>query len=114
MLKRKGRGAKRFTSIIGVPFCLYRAARISLRCRNAAQYRVCLIPGQDEYAEAPRIMAVTWGEGEKTPTMVVALDERGNLVDLLPCGQLSGMVGTTCVLRMCLCGDECGQAMEEC
>ena len=25
-----------------------------------------------------------------SPTMVVMLDERGNLVDLLPCGQLSG------------------------
>eukprot|EP00798_Chlamydomonas_sp_ICE-L_P017810 gene17810-24188_t len=46
----------------------------------------------DEYVETPRIMSVCWGPGQETPTMVVALDERGNLVDLLPCGQLSGNV----------------------
>ncbi|KAL6748791.1 hypothetical protein V8C86DRAFT_3146273 [Haematococcus lacustris] len=47
---------------------------------------------EDAMLDTPRLMACCWGQGGTSPTVVVALDERGALVDLLPCGQLSGMV----------------------
>ncbi|GAX85636.1 hypothetical protein CEUSTIGMA_g13051.t1 [Chlamydomonas eustigma] len=42
--------------------------------------------------DQPRVMAAVWGSGDKQPTVLVLLDERGALVDLLPCGQLSGNI----------------------
>jgi hypothetical protein len=47
--------------------------------------------------ERPRLMAVCWGPGgtEGSSTVVVMLDEYGNLKDLLQCGQLSGNIPRT-------------------
>jgi hypothetical protein len=42
--------------------------------------------------DQPRVMTAVWGPGDKQPTILVLLDERGGLVDLLPCGQLSGNI----------------------
>ena len=42
--------------------------------------------------DKPRVMAAVWGPGDSQPTVLVLLDERGALVDLLPCGQLSGNI----------------------
>ena len=47
---------------------------------------------ESEVVDAPRVCAAVWGPGDKQPTVLVLLDEKGALVDLLPCGQLSGMI----------------------
>ncbi len=47
---------------------------------------------EGEVIDAPRVMAAVWGPGEKQPTVLVLLDEQGALVDLLPLGQLSGLI----------------------
>lgn len=48
--------------------------------------------GMDVCVEKPRLLSICWGPGGTTPTMGVALNEHGGLVDLLPCGQLSGNI----------------------
>ncbi|KAG1668310.1 hypothetical protein FOA52_011207 [Chlamydomonas sp. UWO 241] len=68
---------------------------------TAPPLRVEAVANEDEgegaFIDAPRVFAATWGQGESrssnsAPTVIVCLDERGNLTDLMPCGQLSGNI----------------------
>ena len=62
------------------------AAERQIRC--ALQVKV---PEEDEFIDNRRFMACCWGPGEPA-TVLVMLDQHGQLVDMLHCGQLSGVI----------------------
>jgi hypothetical protein len=49
------------------------------------------VPEEDEFIEDRRFMVCCWGPGDPA-TVMVMLDRHGQLVDLLHCSQLSGII----------------------